>query len=178
MVDVAPPKPRTGLKVQVHVTQEDIETALPKNSGHCMISDAIKRALPEATSIGTDLQTIRATLKDKGRRYIWLTPRVAQNGLVKFDAGIQPTPFSFVLKAAHTLALKKNKKGPKRLATISGRSNGIPEVRDGVAPPRSALASGRGRNATNGRNFRREFGIRALERPSEDNDAVTLRART
>lgn len=56
--------------------------------------------MPTARRIATDLQTIRFTLPETGYRYIYLTPRVGQEGLIKFDQGIPPEPFKFQLRNA------------------------------------------------------------------------------
>jgi len=95
--------------VMITITQEQIDTALVANSGHCMISDSIKRTQIKYHNSGrskgvypirvsTDLQTIRFNDPQKGVRYIYLTPTVAQKALLQFDQGIEPTPFKFRLR--------------------------------------------------------------------------------
>jgi len=69
-----------GLRVQI--TQEDIDVAIPKNSGHCMIADAAKRCFFErfkrkATAVSVDLQTIRLTDREKKVRYVYAGTGVA-----------------------------------------------------------------------------------------------------
>ena len=71
--------------VTIKVTDEDIETAVPKDSGHCAIADAIARQIPGAQRVAVDLQTIRWS--DDDNRYTYLTPRKAQQFLVAFDQG-------------------------------------------------------------------------------------------
>lgn len=84
----------------IDVQQNDIDTATPQNSGHCMIADAIKRQVPEAHAVSVDLHTIRWTDKKKAIRYEYLTPRPAQIGLLQFDAGDPVEPFSFQIARA------------------------------------------------------------------------------
>jgi hypothetical protein len=47
-----------------------------------------------------DLATIRWTDKEKGLRYIYLTPLPAQQLIVAFDQGQKPAPLSFDLRKA------------------------------------------------------------------------------
>jgi len=63
-----------------------------------MIAEAIKIARPGAKSISVDLATIRYTNAEKGVRYTYLTPRIAQVQLVRFDQGKTPDPFEFQLR--------------------------------------------------------------------------------
>lgn len=71
----------------VQVTRQIIEAAKRRDSSHCMIAEAIKLAVPNATSVAVDLQTIRWTDRERNLRYIYLTPRIGQINLVKFDQG-------------------------------------------------------------------------------------------
>jgi hypothetical protein len=72
---------------KIEVTEADIDAAIPKDSGHCAIADAIARQVSGATRVTVDLQTIRWTDSDKGERYTYLTPRAAQVLLLDFDQG-------------------------------------------------------------------------------------------
>lgn len=166
----APRAAPRGPRVSCDVTQDIINAAIPRNSGHCVIADAVKEAVPEARGVSVDLQTIRWTDNEKQRRYIYLTPRVAQVALVKFDQGIPPEPFNFMLRGAQSIALKKNQRGPKRMTQGEG-SESVHEVKDGAPPPMGALASGKGSRGgrprsggfDSARGLRRSFGLRALE---------------
>jgi hypothetical protein len=82
------------------VTQRHIDEAIPKDSSHCMITEAIKEALPNAKFVSTDLQTIRWTDPQKKLRYIVLTPQLAQIRLIAFDQGDLDNlePFEFTLR--------------------------------------------------------------------------------
>jgi hypothetical protein len=82
--------------VKVHVSKEAIEFAMPRDSSHCMIAEGIKSAVPRATHISVDLQTIRFTKSSK--RYIYLTPRTCQIAILSFDSGNKPDPWSFQLR--------------------------------------------------------------------------------
>lgn len=94
---------------KVVVKPEHIAEAVPKNSNHCMIADALeesykgngkKKLKREASYVHVDLQTIRFTDIDKGVRYTYLTPPRAQAALLAFDGGQKPKPFSFILRDA------------------------------------------------------------------------------
>lgn len=135
----------SGPSVTVNIDQDIIETAQRRDSSHCMIADAIKAQVPDAASVSVDLATIRWTDRKRGRRYIYLTPPLAQRALVNFDQGIQTEPFSFRLhKAAQiTEAGTKASKAKQGVITKSGESaHNVPIVLGGKEPPRGALAAG------------------------------------
>lgn len=168
----------------VSVTQQDIDTAIPKNSRHCMISDALKRCWlkkfkRKAVAVDSDLQSIRVTDKEKGFRYIYLTPPIGQNALLDFDAGDHKRlkPFHFQLKGGQIIptktryqpntekrkaqakkdearrrAVSQFKKARLRVAIGSGGSPIITRV-GGEAPP-AAILGGK----------QREFGLRFARR--------------
>lgn len=79
----------------VKVTQHHIDTALPQDSEHCMIADAIKDAFPGARMVSVDTSTIRFTDPKKGLRYVYFTPPFAQSALIGWDEGVRPEPFEF-----------------------------------------------------------------------------------
>lgn len=154
-------------KVKVMVSGETITNAIKGDSSHCMIAEAVKAAVPNATKISVDLQTIRFSDPERRRRYVYLTPRRAQEALVEFDQGRVIEPFEILLRGAHVLAIKSSPKAktdevkaPLR-KRVAMRKNGdhIPEVVGGKAPPLASLASP---SFKIGR--RREYGLRALER--------------
>lgn len=85
--------------IRVHVTSEHIEKATKGSSSHCMIADAIKSADKNLRAVSVDLGSIRVTDPKKNQRYIYLTPPIAQVALVRFDHGLEMTPFSFALRS-------------------------------------------------------------------------------
>lgn len=97
--------------VFLKVSLEIIASSVPKDSGRCMISEAIKLIRPRAKRIETDLQTIRWTEYERdpspgapiAHRYVYLTPRPAQKALVAFDYGIVPDPFSIQLRHGQSM---------------------------------------------------------------------------
>ena len=140
-------------RIQIEVTEKEIQEALPRDSGHCMIADAVRVACPTAKSISVDLQTIRWTDLAKRLRYTYLTPRVAQVALVKFDQGIAPEPFVFRLKQGQVTTAGSYKKG-KSLKTQLRKGEGS-EVHRRVGGKTPPLAAHHG--------SRRAFGLRGLE---------------
>lgn len=101
-----------GPNFSVNVTAEVMELSRDRDSSHCMVAMAVKDAMPKATSISVDLQTIRFSLPDKRLRYTYLTPRVAQLAIIQFDQGKMPEPFSFKLAGAHvTTMYTKRRRG-------------------------------------------------------------------
>lgn len=156
----APRAPRLDL----NVTPDIIERALPADSGHCIYADAIKQAVPNATHISVDLQTCRFTDPGRGLRYVYLTPRLAQIDLVNFDQGVKPSPKVVRLRGAHVLrSAKKGTKGPAALrggARVASDQSGlgapgnVPRRIGGNEPPIGAYAHVGGK--------RRAFGLRGL----------------
>lgn len=160
-------------KLAVFITQEAIERAKRRDSGHCMIAEAIREKLPDASYVAVDLQTIRFTRMKNQKRYVYLTPRIAQLALIAFDQGRDPLPFGFRLRNGQTLPVSKNSeeqrarkreynaeyqrqwrnnKKKKPNFKISGYQNtgNAPNIEGGKPPP---IAPGR----------RRAFGLRALQ---------------
>jgi hypothetical protein len=89
--------PRNYPRVDVDVTQADLDAAIPKDSGHCAIADALRRQLgvrnPEV-----DLQVVTFTDPKRGVRVSFLTPEICQDHLLEFDHGLPLRPFSFYLR--------------------------------------------------------------------------------
>lgn len=150
----------------IDVTQEIITRAVQRDSSHCVIADAIRQAMPQATYVSVDLQTIRLTDPVTGRRYIYLTPAPAQKLLVNFDQGHKPQPLTLrVGRPAQIMKQRKRpattgKRGghvhePERARTVVDNGAGSVTVMGGDYPPTAALSSTRGR--------RRTFGLKTLK---------------
>jgi hypothetical protein len=103
---ITSPRVPRSRRVDVEVTDDVIDLSTQADSSHCMIADAVRKAVPGATGISVDLQTIRFSDPKKRMRYVYLTPRIAQLALVDFDAGKKPEPFRFRLDRAHITAMK------------------------------------------------------------------------
>jgi hypothetical protein len=167
-------------RVNVIVSSEEIDFAIPRDSSHCMIAEAVRAAYPGAQYVTVDLQTIRFTDITKQRRYTYLTPRLAQLALIHFDQGVKPEPFKFQLRtgqvtisgrqyerpskkqtekgraasAANAQKAKDSQQGNvklrQKLVAGTGGSNQSPEKIGGKTPPITSFAR------------RRTFGLRAL----------------
>lgn len=145
-------------EIALDVTAEIVQAATERNSAHCVIADAVKAALPDATRIAVDLQTIRFSLPTTGRRYIFLTPQAAQHVLLDFDQGIKPEPQRIRLgrptqtvwtkdaqrarRKADPIVGKISKDHPdrKRVETIKDHGRTEPVIMNGGTPQRGALA--------------------------------------
>jgi len=159
-------KGATSPRLIIKVPQDIIETSTQKDSSHCMIAEALARAVPRAKYISVDLATIRFSDPEAGVRYVYLTPRKAQEALLAFDQGERPKPFQIYLEGAHVLPTGNARKARAKLEPRQ-RGAGTPPVRvGGLAPPIGPLASSgnpnRSGNPAVGR--RREFGLRAIIR--------------
>ncbi len=162
--------------VVIDVSDERIKEAVPRDSSHCMIAEAVKASYPGAAKVSVDLQTIRFSDPKRGLRFTYLTPRVAQVALIKFDQGILPEPMSFRLRGGMVTRAgsrlpktpaspemieqrkKASKKGQEQLAKTrlvhrdSAHSDSVPDRIGGRTPPTTPFAK------------RRAFGLRGLER--------------
>lgn len=147
-------------RVKIEVTEDHIGLAIPRDSGHCMIADAVKAAVPTAKSISVDLQTIRWTDPKTRTRHTYLTPRVGQVALVKFDQGLKVEPFCFQLRSGQVTrsgrgSSRKGKHKNESTKTTLGNNHGgreVPRRVGGKTPPLAAHHS-----------KRRAFGLRAME---------------
>lgn len=119
----------------IEVTEADIEAAVPKDSGHCAIADAIGRQLPGVTNVTVDLQSIRWTDREAGERYTYLTPRVAQALLLDFDNGDRDycQPMTFRLdKPVHTAPIKSSS-APKAARQAVSRAERVAVIEAKIA---------------------------------------------
>lgn len=110
--------------MKVHITRSHIETAVERDSHHCMIADAVKSRFPDAKYISVDLQSIKFTTK-KRDRWTFLTPPRAQINIIKFDQGIKSiSPFSFELgEPVRVRTASRNKRSASK-ATRSHKRTG------------------------------------------------------
>lgn len=157
-----PKRPRSP-NVTIKITEAEIQKAIPKDSGHCMIADAVKRIVPTAEHVAVDLQSIRWSDRKRGVRYTYLTPAIAQMALLRFDDGIKVEPFQFIVRKAHITRMNITGSQTKRIPknkTLVSRGNGVPEPIGGRAPGRGALAN----DASRISGKRRAFGLRAMGR--------------
>ena len=139
-------------KKLIQVTQDLIDGAKREDSSHCMIAEALKIALPQATHISVDLATIRYTDRRRRERVMILTPPPAQVGLLMFDqADSDLGPFEFNLPApAQIVKMRSHPKAvtstppKKRQKAILGPTNGkkIPPKLGGSLPPLGSLRGG------------------------------------
>jgi len=95
---------------KIIVTEDIIKRACRRNSRHCMIAEAVKEQIPEATTVSVDLMTIRFSIPKKGLRYTYHTPPVAQDALARFDRGIVVEPITIRLKNGHATSMMKSHK--------------------------------------------------------------------
>ena len=89
---------------RVNVTRTDIDHAERESSSRCVVANAIYRSIPGATFVDVNQQTTRFTWR--GRRYLFLTPNIAQWSLVAFDAGHKQEPFRFSLRDAMYIKIR------------------------------------------------------------------------
>jgi hypothetical protein len=137
------PNPRIKApKLKINVSTEMIEVAVRADSRHCMIAQAVADAYPNARYIAIDLASIRFSDREKGFRYQYFTPAIAQRALLEFDKGELPTPFSCVLIRGHSSKLQSYK--------------GL-----GLTPSNKRLDKARTMLPVS---HRRQFGLRALAR--------------
>lgn len=151
------------------MTQKEIDEGTRTDSGRCMISEAIKRAYPEAANVLTDLQFIRVSWPERGIRAMYPTPPLAQVNLYKFDEGMQPEPFEFRSSAVRIVKSRakaaKNAKNAKNIPTR--REVRVTQDAEEVGTPKVRIVGGKlPKSGALNDNFRfttkRKFGLRAL----------------
>ncbi len=89
------------------ITQHEIDTAVKRDSHHCMIADSIKAKFPEAKYIHVDLQSVRFSDFKTGKRFKYFTPPEAQVALLRFDQGKEVAPFTMKLKEGKSEPVNK-----------------------------------------------------------------------
>lgn len=135
-------------KLIAEVSQEVIDDAQQRSSSHCMIAEAIRRDYPDAANISVDLQTIRLTDRKRKKRYVWLTPPLAQRALINFDQGLPAEPFTVVSSnpaQVYDAAVKEpgqtGGRRDRKRRVASGPSKGsIPTIVGGAQIPVGAIA--------------------------------------
>ena len=114
-------------RLTVKVTQENIVESMGRDSSHCMIAEAVRQAHPDASFVSVDTQTIRFSVRGaghdgEGRRYTYLTPRIAQLAIVDFDQGNGPDePFQFQLQGGQVTAMGRGSAYKGRAASSEGQ---------------------------------------------------------
>jgi len=85
---------RVPRQVKLTITQEHIDSC------RCPITLAVRQRLPSATFISVDLQTIRYSLPEYGRRFVWFTPSAGQAFLRYHDGRREKElrPFTMTLR--------------------------------------------------------------------------------
>jgi hypothetical protein len=130
-------------RVKLAVTDELIAEATKEDSSHCMIADAVRAALPYARGVSVDIQLIRFSDWQNRVRYAYLTPRLAQEALVKFDAGEKVEPFRCELRDPHISAMNTPRSQRSRAPRTEAQEKAFAETRSRL--PRSHGGSpGRG----------------------------------
>jgi hypothetical protein len=94
----------------IEVTQADIDQAMRKKSGKCVLATAVARSIEGARRVDVDLQTIRFTVD--GERRVYLTPPGASGYVIAFDAGDPIHPFGFRLNENHRVSVRQDKATP------------------------------------------------------------------
>jgi len=127
---------------KIKVTPEILARACEKNTRHCMIAEAVREQIPNATNISVDLMTVRFTDQETERRYTYPTPRSAQDGLIRFDKGMAIQPFGVHLKNGHAVSMQRRGRamhnlGPRKVTTTKTASGGIEsQTVGGHSPPK------------------------------------------
>lgn len=159
----------------IEVTQDTIDRAVRSDSGHCAIADSIAKHIPNARNVSVDLQSIRWSDPTIGKRYVYLTPRCAQEFLIAFDEGWEDLvqPIRFELRNPQVVAMQRKVKdangirrttnyGKTKLVKADRQGTGGSLIRIGGKPPPVGPLSNTPRK-TLGR--RRAFGLKSLRRP-------------
>jgi hypothetical protein len=150
--------------LKVEITKENYEQAIQASSGSCLVADAIKKQHPNFSSVKVDVATIRFSDKERGERYLYLTPPSVYQTLLFFDQGWQEaklpktlrirTPLKIIpitrsasdvklkaeRRAARLAQLEAKEKSGKRLTGLEKRS--IERLRNPKQPTVRPLTHG------------------------------------
>lgn len=148
---------------KIEVTEEIIRLAVRRSSTHCMISDAVSAAIPDARNVLSDTQSIRYSNPKTGKRYVYLTPRKAMEALIAFDYGQVPAPFTLILRNPQIVPIRKNQASPVKRTVKVDVHNGNVTVEGGKTPPMAHLAD-RPVKREGVMGTKRAFGLRRLSR--------------
>lgn len=102
-------------RIRVEVTQRDIDHGIRGDSSRCMVAVALARAVPQCTRPEADTQTIRFTDAD-GERWAYITPPIAAQYVVDFDAGDVIKPFKFTLDRERAVKVRRRITAPTEAA--------------------------------------------------------------
>jgi hypothetical protein len=141
-----------GGYVIIPVEQAHIDHSMERNSSHCMTALAIAEAIPDATRIAVDLQTIRWTRR--GLRYCFLTPHVCQDNIIAFDQGERAAiqPFELRMRPCHIAKAGKRRREVPSNAELKGTGLTVNPVQlhlddpDGGEPKTQRLTASGERN--------------------------------
>lgn len=117
----ARPERLTSPRLAVPVKERHIEDAVRRKSSHCMISEAIKEAYPTARQVLVDLQSIRFSLPEKGLRYLYWTPQIAQQAIVDFDQGNRDRLQPFTLKVSYAFQISRVRQSTATVARVRSK---------------------------------------------------------
>ena len=89
------------MKLDIEVTDKELEEAAPGSEFYCAVATAIGRLVPEANRIEVNVHTIRFTLPRKGSetysRFVYRSPPEVAEYVRLFDEGAKLKPMSFTL---------------------------------------------------------------------------------
>ena len=77
----------TSPELRLEITNENYERAKIAKSGSCLVADAIRQQYPRFSNLSVDAATVRFSDKERGERYIYITPPSIWEVLLAFDQG-------------------------------------------------------------------------------------------
>jgi hypothetical protein len=100
--------------VTITLTEEIIKESTQRDSKNCMVAETIAATVPNASNVVVDAATIRWSDLDKGLRYVYITPNVVRDSILRFDLGMDIEPYAFVLRKAWVTGIRGS--GDKRMS--------------------------------------------------------------
>lgn len=134
----------------VSITKEILDSAVPENSGHCAIAQALRHMGASSTRVTAD--TVVFNMDNK--RYTYPLPAKAAVELIKFDEGKPVKPFKFILQGNCGTVMDVEERGPyKKLKGVTKKAKSSRGKRGKSKNPRFCV--------------RRFHGIRVIHVPAE-----------
>lgn len=106
----------------IHVLQEDIDYAVRQHRWRCAIVRAIQRQFPDSIYVRVDKECIAWSEAAKDLRYVYKTPAIAINKIIKpLDRGETCKPITFKLADATVDAMHHRTASERRTVRNSQR---------------------------------------------------------
>jgi hypothetical protein len=116
---------RKSRGIRFEITPENYKRAVTASSGACLVADAIQQQHPKFSNVKVNVATITFSNRERGERYLFLTPPSVGELLLAFDQGwpeeslpkkfrlTEPLRISPIIRTAKELKLAAEKRATR-----------------------------------------------------------------